>query len=240
MTKQEEIRFNRLEKLKQATILHNLKDINLDNSSDLYEKIMRNFFSGILDEEFLSTSLENVPEEQKREIFTLARKYQDLCFYQGDFAYWKDSIGGIYLSDLDLVCMKVLDHFDFLLDLVKVGGESVLKQLESFQKGAMSQKGSVIDFLRSTFQNDEMLKNILIEMSKEHGPYYIFNNEQKEILCTYPEGILYKKGKIPPQEIAKEICQTMKQEISMKELSRDTFEEIVLSIYWNNHKENFS
>ena len=240
MEKQEEIRFNRLEILKQETILRNLKDINLDNPSDLYEKMIRNFFSGVLDEEFLSTSLEKVAEEQKKEIFALARKYRDLCFYKGDITYWKDSIGGIYLSDLDLVCMKIFDNFDFLLDLANEGGETVLKQLSLFQKGTMSEKGSVIDFLRSTFQNDKMLKSILIDMSKEHGPYYLFNNEQKEILCTYPEGIIYKKGKTPPKEIAKEICQVVKQELSMKELSKDAFEEIVLSIYWNNHKENFS
>lgn len=229
---QEEIRVNRLEKLKQETILHYLKDIHFEDPKDLYQVMMKHVFMGDLDYHFLSRYLEGVEEEEKQRIFALGRKYQSLCFYQGDFHYWMDSIEGVYLNDLDLVSMKVLDHYDFLLGLIKDGGEEVLKQLKAFQKTPMEKNGSIIDFLRNTFIEDDILKKILIEMSKENSSYNIFTEKEKQILCHYPEGNLYRKEKeeikiMSPSEILNHLEKYKRKE---KDLS---FEESVITSYYD-------
>ena len=185
----------RLERLKEVNISRYLEVINLDTIMGFYDSLVNHTFHGDFDEEFLSKSLLGLDSEEKGEIFQLARKYKGLCFYAGSETLWSDSIGGVTLSDVDLVCMRLLDNYDFLLGLAKDGGEKALKQLSTFQNMATS--GSVIDSLRRTFPDDDLLKDIVIEMSKEDGRYKGLSNRQKEILCSYPFGNLYdeKDGK---------------------------------------------
>ena len=181
----------RLEKLKQEVLLDYLSDIDLDNPKSLYDAIMKNLFSGKLEDLFLSESLKGLSQEQRKEVFQLARNYQTLCFYKGDFSYWADSIDGVYLSDLELVAIKVLDNYEFLLRLARNVGENVLKQMLFFQNSPMSNGGSVVNFLRNTFEDDDILEKTLIEMSDKDGIFKDLDNTQKRIICSYPEGIIY-------------------------------------------------
>lgn len=238
----EDICVQRLENLKQIVLLNYLDSIDFEKSKDFYNILMEKVFHGDFDYCFLSKSFAGADEEEKKEVFHLARKYQSLCFYKGDFQYWADSIGGVYASDLDFVSMRVLDHYDFLLGLVRDFGEDVLKLLKSFENSSMSLEGSVIDYLRNCFENDDLLKEILMELSKEDGDYKDFNLEQKRILCTYPKGVLYREGKKIP---ASQLIQSIKEEYfhlnmgqveSFKDLGdflfdNSRFEEVILAIH---------
>ena len=113
----------------------------------------------------------------------------------------------------------------------------------------MSREGSVIDYLRSSFGNDDLLKDILLEMSEDDGVYKDLNVEQKRILCTYPKGVLYRDEnssmvKIPVsdfvQSVEKEyLHRVVGQAESFKDLGdflldNHRFEEAVIAISLNN------
>jgi hypothetical protein len=242
----------RLEHIKQETILKYLETVDLDSIMGFYDSMVDHVFNGDLDHEFLSKSLMGLDTEEKSEIFQLARRYKGLCFLMGDSAYWADSIDGVTLSDVDLVCMKLFDNYDFLLGLAKDGGEQTLKSFNAFNKGSFSTSGSVIDSLRTIFGDDDTLKDILIEMSKEDGKYQGLTNRQKEILCTYPEGVLFdrKKDKIqilPREEIIKRIQNvyfgTESEEFNTFEklgklfADDDEFESMVVDVYYSGQDD---
>ena len=236
MQEKQDIRVKRLEQLKQFVLLNYLESIQFDNAKDFYNVLMEKVFQGEFDHSFLSESLMGVDIEERKEIFQLAKKYKNLCFYLGDFSYWTESIGGVYLADLDLVSMKVLDNYDFLLGLARDGGEHLLELLNTFQDSPMAQEGSVIDFLRNRFGDDDTLRSILLEMSKENGEYKDFSDSQKRILCTYPEGVLYRVGEeeiqvIPVDELKKNIeRETIKDSNHLQDQS---FEDSIINITYH-------
>ena len=245
MKKDEKLMVRRLEDLKQETILNYLNEVNLDHDMELYDCMINHLFKGDLDNAFDSKYLIGVDQEEANEIFQLTRRYKDLCFYMGDVEYWADSIEGVYLSDIDLVSMKLLDNYDFLLGLTRVGGENVLKQVEAF-KNSFSLNGSVIDYLRNSFPSDDFLMDTLVEMSKEDGEFHGFTDEQKEVLCTFPEGILYEKEddnikKIPMKELVGKLQEVYfgsksneyndLDKFSKLFSTKEDFEEVVLSVY---------
>ena len=193
---------------------------------------MKNVFEGDDNSIFLSQSLEGVDDEKRDEIFRIAREYQGLCFYKGKFIYWADSIDGVYLNDLDLVCGRILDNFDYMLGLIKMGGEEVLKMISPFQSSFMGKEGSVIEYLRNTFRDDEILNNILLEMSREDGVFKDLDTQQKRLLCTYPDGVLIKDKGSTIEMISfdkvKEILDSYKNE---KDAS---FEDYIFNLYSKN------
>jgi len=237
-----DICFRRLEELKQVVLLNYLDSINLDQPKEFYEVLVKKLFEGALDQHFHSESLIGIDFEESKEIFQLVRKYKNLCFYLGDFRYWADSIGGVYLNDLDLVTMKLLDHYDFLLGLAKDGGEDALKQLMAFNDSFMSKEGSVVDYLRNRFDNDDLLKEVIFEMTREDGELYSLSDVQKRILCTYPEGTLYHRvdnyfERIPTSSLIQMVGKYLNVEkaFSFKELplNDENFEDIIFHIYTN-------
>ena len=192
----------RLEKIKQNTILKYLEHIDLDTIMGFYDSMVEHVFNGDLDQEFLTKSLMGLDDEEKGEIFQLARKYKNLCFLMGNPSYWSDSIDGVTLSDVDLVCMKLFDNYDFLLGLAKDGGEKALRELDSFDKKSFS--ASIVDSFRNIFEDDDTLRDIITEMSKEDGQYKGLTVSQKEILCTYPEGVLFDRTNNKTRILSKE------------------------------------
>lgn len=184
--------FKLLEKLKQATIINHFNEINdvSADSLDLYDVMLFNLFNGELDDVFVS---ENLDESNKDEVMELARKYKSLCFYQGDETLWTDSIDGVTLLDPDLICVKLLNNYNFLIAIAKDFGEDALKFLLKFNGGTLAAQSSVIDSLRNRYGNDELLKSIISEMSKKDSAYRDFSEDERVILCTYPEGLLYEE-----------------------------------------------
>lgn len=233
----EDIRIKRLEKLKDAMILNNLSEVNLDNLYELYDSMLYKVFSLEFNDIFLSDYLN---DNNRDELLGLVSKYNSLCFYLGEFDNWIDSIEGVSLSDLDLVCMKLLDNYDYLIRLALNGGEDVLKFLSKFSGTPMFKRGAIIAILRSSFYNDDVLENILIEMSKNNGKYKDFNDKQKIVLCNYPLGVLYKVNNdnveiVSSDELKKLVIKgfigSSDEDYDINTIDMSSFEQIISSIY---------
>lgn len=181
----------RLEDMKQITILRYLSNINLERDKDLYDEMISHFAAGELEEYFSSPALESLTESEAREVRSLAANYLSLCFYEGDKEYWADSIDDVPSNDFELIVLKLFDNYDFLLEIARDGNEEVLQQMQSFQNCVGYGGGSVIELMRNSFNNDSLLKQILIAMSREDSLYSIFTNDQKAELCRFPAGTLY-------------------------------------------------
>ena len=190
MENRQDIRVERLEKLKQATIINYTDIVDFNDKVMLYETIIQHVLNGDYDDIFVTGSVSEA--EDKNEAFALARKYSSLCFYQGNSEYWLDSIEGVSLSNLELICLKILDNYDFLVRIAGEGGEAALKELLKFQQNHAFDDYPVIEHLRNTFMDDTVLENTIIEMSKTEGLYDCFTDKQKIELCSYPEGALYR------------------------------------------------
>lgn len=181
----------RLEELKKATLFKFLDEIDLDEDISLYDVMIKHFSNGELDDSFYSPVFKSLSDTDKKKLMSLAHEYLPLCFYQGDSEYWLDSIEGVSVNDFDLIALKLLDNFNFLLSVAKDGGRDALEQMKKFQNCEGYSESSVVEYLRNTFAADEILKAILIEMSKKDSLYNVFTDEQKASLCSFPEGTLY-------------------------------------------------
>ena len=233
-----ETSIKRFEILKDACLMRNLSEINLDNEYELYDSILYKTISGEFNDIFLS---EDLDDSNREKILSLASKYNSLCFYKGVFDNWLDSPNGATLSDLDLVCELLLRDYAYLIRLASVGGEDVLKFLSKFEGTDLFEKGSIIAELSNTFYNDDVLETILIEMSKSDGNYKDFNDKQKLMLCQYPEGLLYRvtddKEVIITTStelkklIIKELLGSEDEDYEVDKIDSNTFKEILGSIH---------
>lgn len=244
-----EIRRARLEALKQATIINYGAEINYDGGLDLYETMVEHVFNGDLDDMFI------VSEDvlNREETLKLARKYSSLCFYQGNIDYWLDSVEGISLMDPELVSLKILDNYDFLIRLAQ-NGEEPLKQLVNFKNTDFLGDKIIIDYLRTSFATDEILIDTIKSMSDKFGDYKEFSDEQKALLCMYPEGVLYRENEkgeyenIPSKKILSAIKINLLGEDNenfhlgdaLQHLSMDDFEDIINKVYEDHKKESIT
>jgi len=181
----------RLEEMKKATLLRFLDEIDLDDEISLYDAMIEHFTNGELDDCFYSPVLKGLSDTDKKKLMSLTHEYESLCFYQRSADYWLDSIEGVSINDFDLIALKLLDNYNFLLDIAKDGGKETLEQMKKFQDCDGYSDCSVVEYLRNTFAADEILKAVLIEMGKKDSLYNVFTDEQKANLCSFPEGTLY-------------------------------------------------
>jgi len=182
---------NALEFLKQKTILNNLASIDLDNKIDLYDKLMAEFAAGNLDSVFVSPALDGLSTEESKELLKQARKYIALIFSRGDIQRWLESVEGVTLGDYELVCMKILNNFNFLLQQLRSDRKHALDRLMNFREFGFGDESSVIERLRCGFYSSEALDKVLEELANNDGEYSRFSDEHMSILCTMPEGTLY-------------------------------------------------
>ena len=194
MGEKEKFWLDRLEFLKQSTINNNCCEIDFNNPKHLYDCLMKNVFSGEFDSIFPTESLKDLSYQQKEEIFKMVRESLSMILFMGEIDLWADSVEGVFIDDYEFLCIRILDNFEFLLDLVKNGGKDVINLLSSFQKADSSFENIVVERLRDTFDEDELLKSILLEMSKQDGEYSKFSDKQKAMLCKFPKNILYKEN----------------------------------------------
>ena len=182
----------RFEDLKNATLLKYLDVVDLDEESmDLCDKIIYYFCKGELDNEFYSSLLLGLSEEERKNTLKLVHEYLDLCFYAGNNEYWIDSVEGIPLKDAQFICLKILDNINFLVRIALSGGRNSLEFLRIFSDKENYSDSSVIEYLRNSFRYDDVLENIILEMSKENSSYSVFDEEQKAVLCGSPQGVLF-------------------------------------------------
>ena len=181
----------RIEDLKQSTILRYSENINYNNEVELYHALISHLVKGDFDDVFYSSYLENVDKDERKDVMNLVKEYSNLCFHDGNYEYWTDSIMTLPLLDLDYICTKILDNYNFLVLIALRGGRDALELIKSFSSNPDYNSSSVIDYLRSSFIDDSILEKILVDMSSKDSLFNIFNNYEKSMLCSVPTGVLY-------------------------------------------------
>lgn len=186
----------RLERLKQGVIEKYLTEIDFDNG--IFEILINKLVEGELDNWFYAPELNDLEGEKRQNVFALAHAHSGLCFYQGDVNQWLESVEGGSLEDMGYTCMKILDNYNFLLNLANQGGLEALKEVERFDTSKYlngpeiysTDVPSVIEKLRNNFADDQLLLSIILKMTKD-SEYKDLSIDEKVILCSYPEGNLY-------------------------------------------------
>ena len=139
-----------------------------------------------------------VNSNSNRDSLTLAHEYQNLCFYDGDFSNWLDSVEGSVKIGEQIAVYRIFQNFQFLSDLARDGGKELLESLTKLQDFDTYADSSVIECLRNTFGNDFLLKNTLLQMFSPNSIYQVFSEQQRADLLLYPEGTLYYYGQNGP------------------------------------------
>ena len=181
----------RLGRLKQETILRYADEIDFDQELSLYDVMMEHFSAGDLDDVFVAEVAKDMDEKEADDLFKLVREFQGLCFSNGDPEFWVDSLENTGVADYDLIAYSIFDNFYYLLELTKTGGKEVLEQLSALRAYDDLREEAIVGYLRTTFIDDRLLTNILLDMSNKESFYNIFTDEQKGVLLNYPEGTLY-------------------------------------------------
>ena len=225
-TKQERLeeKLNLFEKMKQETILRYAYEIEFDTVISLYDVMINHLANGDLDDIFLTDVVEGMSDDERKELFSLAREFKELCFIDGDSDKWLMSVENTGAKYYDLIAYSVFDNYNYLLSLAKYGGRSMLEQLSSLNKSEGLEKNAIIGVLRNSFIDDSVLTAVLTEMTEENSKFDIFTDEQKAVLLTYPEGVLYSYGKldevniVSPLLLARQIYNNISDE-SIKEIN---------------------
>ena len=230
----------RLETLKQAVIEKYSSEIDFNQPIELYETIIHKLVDGELDYWFYSEELKDLDSFEKESVFTLARAYCDLCFYQGDPNLWLESVSGASLGDFDYTCAKILENYNFLLVLSHLGGESVLKEVQRIDTMHYLDGVAPIEFLRNRFINDEILIQFLCALSDPKGKAKELSYDEKAILCAYPDGVIYSvsdQGEIVLNDL-NQLIEGYQKKSSEKQLL--SFEEFVVNLAYQDmlsHKQ---
>lgn len=237
----------RLKILEDAMIANYLTELDFNNEEQrvlAYDSLLyKTLVEGTFDDIFLSDSLEGLENTERQRIIDLSRKYNSLCFYNGDFDYWLNSCEGVSNGGI-MAAEILLDNYDYLIRLAKNGGERVLKFINKFQDSELFDDGAVIALLRSKFYNDDVLENVLIEMSKEDGDYKDFTDNQKIVLCNYPEGILYKVNEDNTLDMAdiKKLRMTLQKkyigslDYDVRDIDLESFIEMIDRVFVDNNE----
>lgn len=231
----------RLEILIAEMIMNNLTGIDFNNEEERYlafeTLLYKTIVEGEFDDIFLSENLEGLSKEERKNVLNLARQYNSLCFYRGDFDYWLDSVEGVTNSETYMTAELLLRNYDYLIRLAKNGGKEVLELLKKFEGSGKFNNSSVVATLLLKFCDTNTLETILKEMAKEDGEYKDFSVTQKVIMCDAPDGVLYRQDEnnveiITVKELKKIISNNVGEEdYPMKDIDSETFEGIVLSIF---------
>ena len=192
MTEKEKRRLavRRLSDLKDQAIVMSLETMDCEDKLALYDSIFNLFDHGELDNQLESYVFDGMSEDDRVKLIRLVSDHRGLVFYKGQSEYWLDSLEGYAVSDNEIITYSIFDNYDYLLDLGKRGGKRMLQQLEAFQDSGYV-NSSVIEYLRRSNVNDELLASILLDMAREDSLYNIFTNEQKCVLLGNPYGNLF-------------------------------------------------
>ena len=209
---------NRLEKLKQETILRYTDEIDFDQDLSLYDVMINHFVNGDLDDVFDTSVTKGMSDTERKDLFDLTREFVGLCFSNGDVDYWLDSLENTPIFDYSLIAYSIFNSFDFLLGLAKDLRDTAL-----------------VNYLKNTFVDDKVLSSVLLDMSKKNSFYNIFTDEQKGILLNYPEGTLYAYGeddiKITyPLVLGIEIYNNVNDDDPITEINESDLEPLILTL----------
>ena len=181
----------RLGVLLDATLLRYCETINLVDITSVCDAMFKHLVHGDLDREFSSPKLAKVNREEWEKAFQLARKYAYLCFYDGKVDCWEDSIDGYNPGMFsEIIAEQILDNYNFLVELAYEKGEKAIAELINFSNRDIVES-STVDYARNVFKNDQALKAVLDNVSREDSIYKDLLPNDKAILYKYPKGVLY-------------------------------------------------
>lgn len=247
-TKQDliDIGIQRLEKLKQETILRYTDEIEYEQDLSLYDVMMNHFVNGDLDDVFITDAIIGMDKKDARALFELTREFVGLCFYKGDSDYWLDSLENTPISDYNLIAYSILNSYDYLLNLAKVGGRNALEMLISLRAFDDIRDSAIVNYLKNTFISEDVLDSILLSMSDVNSQYRIFTDEQKGILLSYPEGTLYSYDSdsikiTSPLVLGVQIYNSLNSDMPISNLDKGNIDDVIstLSIFFRNENINF-
>lgn len=188
----ENIKEKRLVRLLDATLLYHCEEITLLDDTSLYDAMFKYLEEGELDRVFLCPKLKDASKEERKKALDIARKHSYLCFYEGNRNFWEDSAEGYkpgFFSEF--IAEEILDNYNFLVELAHEKGETAVEELTNFVSEEMAIESSVVDYLRNTFNNDNLLKVVLDTTSREDSIYGDLTPKRKRILYRYPKEVLY-------------------------------------------------
>lgn len=194
MNKKENVKkmIERMGLVKQEILKRYLDEIDLDSDIDIYDKIFEHLGDGDLDSVGEFESIKYLGEEEKEETIKKANKNIGLCYYEDSNENWLDSTEA-RINDAEFVAGRLLDNYNFLLKMAKEMNEEELKRLSFLQKEDGYNESSVIEYLRNSFNNDEVLREVLLDMMR-NKKYEVFTPLEKAQLLKYPQGTLYLLG----------------------------------------------
>ena len=240
------ISIQRLEKLKQETILRYTDEIEYDQDLSLYDVMMSHFVNGDLDDVFITDVTDGMDKKEANALFELAREFLGLCFFKGDSDYWIDSLENTPIADYNLIAYSILNSYDYLLNLAKIGGRDSLELLISLRAFDDIRDLAIVNYLKNTFVNDDVLNTIILDMSKQNSKYGIFTEEQKGILLSYPEGSLYSYGNnsimiTNPLVLGCQIYNKFNKDFSIDTLDVSNVDDVVLTLsnFFRNENIDF-
>jgi len=184
---------NRLETLKQCTILDDCCNINFDNNYDLYNSMIKLFADGNFDAVFNSSAFNDLNTDERRMLLENGRKYLYLCFGQGGIDNWPEYASSKYGGDFDLCFINVLKNFDILLTILRYGKEDSMNLLSSLNESRENKDYSIIDELRMFFPKNDILIQSMIEMGQSTNAFSLYPDSYKRLLCEFSDGLLYEK-----------------------------------------------
>lgn len=183
---------DKLDKLIQSVILNNSQDIDLNNDKELYERLVYLLIDGSLNEELDSDYLKDKNSEEKKRIYSVIKEYAPLCLKNKNFFEWTRSCQGVIPSDYRYICIRILDNYDFLINILVTCGENALRLIDNFGIYDVYKSAALIEILRNRFDFDDILISILKDMCSDNSKFNTFTIEQKAILCFYASDMLYR------------------------------------------------
>ena len=184
----------KIDDLIQFVIVNYSQDIDFNNEIELYDRLIYLLANGVLNNEFDNAYLDKLDIDEEKKIFSMIREYSSLCFRDKRFDNWKKSCQAVIPTDYRYICIRIIDNYDFLINLAVDGGESSLRLLDNFNIYDIYRSSSLIEILRNIYESDDILKKIIIDMSRDDSKFNIFSLEQKALLCYYGPQLLYSRN----------------------------------------------
>lgn len=183
----------KIDNLIQSVIVNYSQDIDFNNEIELYDRLIYLLTNGILNKEFDSDYLSKLDIDEEKKIFNIVRDYVPICFKDKYLYNWRKSCQDVISTDYRYICIRLIDNYDFLINLAVDGGENALRLLDNFSIYDVYRNYSVVEVLRNNYNSDDILKKIIIDMSSDNSKFNIFSLEQKALLCYYGPELLYSK-----------------------------------------------
>ena len=178
----------------QSVIVNNSQDIDLNNQKDLFDRLIYLLIKGDLNNELNSEYISALSLEEKQHIFELVKQYSLLCLKNKNVHQWSDSCQGVISSDYRYISIRIVENYDFLINIIVNIGEQAVRLIDNFSIYNNYKTASVIEILRNRFEFDDILLKVLKDMCDDNSKYNTFTMEQKAILCFYAPHILYRNS----------------------------------------------